>query len=69
MEIFLVAPDQRLQPRRLVSDEGLVGALRFGRNLLTNPSARKRVMEMRKTFRTHRKHIDAVALVAHKPAV
>lgn len=62
------APMALLQPRRLVSDEGLGGALRFGRNLLTNPGARKRVLAMRKTFRTHRKSINAVALIAHKPA-
>ncbi|MDT0203454.1 methyltransferase domain-containing protein [Nocardioides sp. AE5] len=61
------APMALLQPRRLVSDEGIVGALRFARNLLTHPDARRRVLAMRKTFRTHRKHLLAVAVTAHKP--
>lgn len=56
-----------LQPRRLVSDEGLVGALRFARNLLTHPDARRRVLAMRRTFHTHRRHLAAIAVVAHKP--
>jgi SAM-dependent methyltransferase len=61
------APMALLQPRRLVSDEGLGGALRFGRNLLTHRDARRRVLAMRKTFRTHRAHLTAVAVIAHKP--
>lgn len=61
------APMALLQPRRLISDEGLGGALRFARNLLTHPDARRRVMAMRKTFRTHRANLTAVAVIAHKP--
>lgn len=63
------APMALLQPRRLVSDEGLFGALRFARNVLVNRDARKRVLAMRRTFRKHRKQLAAVAIVAHKPAV
>lgn len=62
------APMALLQPRRLVSDEGLFGALRFARNVLVNRDARKRVLAMRRTFRRHRKQLAAVAIVAHKPA-
>lgn len=62
------APMALLQPRRLISDEGLFGALRFGRNVLVHHDARKRVLAMRRTFRKHRKHLAAVAIVAHKPA-
>lgn len=61
------APMALLQPRRLVADEGLGGAARFAVNLLTHPSARRRVMAMRATFRTHRDHLTAVALVARRP--
>lgn len=61
------APMALLQPRRLVADEGLGGALRFAKNLLTHPSARKRVLAMRKTFRAHRGNLTAVALVARRP--
>jgi len=61
------APMALLQPRRIIADEGLGGALRFARNLLVQRDARRRVLGMRKTFRTHRSHLTAVALVARKP--
>jgi SAM-dependent methyltransferase len=61
------APMALLQPRRLVSDEGLLGALRFATNLLTHRDARRRVLRMRRTFREHRERLTAVAIVAHKP--
>jgi SAM-dependent methyltransferase len=62
------APMALLQPRRLVSDEGAVGALRFAMNVLTHHDARRRVLRMRRTFRVHRKQLAAVAIVAQKPA-
>ena len=61
------APMALLEPRRLVADEGLAGALRFAANLLTHPDARRRVLAMRHTFRTHRRSLAAVAIVTHKP--
>lgn len=63
----VTAPMALLQPRRIISDEGLSGALRFARNLLLNPDARKRVLTMRATFRKHRERLTAVAIVARKP--
>ena len=60
------APMALLQPRRLVADEGLRGALRFARNLVVLPDARRRVLAMRRTFRQHRDHLVAVAVIAHK---
>jgi len=62
------APMALLEPRRIVADEGVVGALRFARNLLTKPDARRRVLAMRRTLRTHRAHLVAVAITAHRPA-
>jgi SAM-dependent methyltransferase len=62
------APMALLQPRRLIADEGLLGALRFAKNLLTHRDARRRVLIMRRTFRNHRERLTAVAIVAHKPA-
>ncbi len=61
------APMALLQPRRLIADEGFAGALRFATNLLTHPDARRRVLGMRRTFRRHRRHLAAVAVIAHKP--
>ncbi|MDT5349478.1 MAG: hypothetical protein QOH91_2765 [Mycobacterium sp.] len=61
------APMALLEPRRVIADEGLLGALRFARNLLAHRDARKRVLGMRRTFRKHRERMAAVAIVAHKP--
>ncbi len=62
------APMALLQPRRVIADEGLLPALRFAKNVLLHGDARKRVLNMRRTFRRHRKQLAAVAIVAHKPA-
>lgn len=67
VEQRMTAPMALLQARRLIADEGVPGALRFARNLLTQPDARRRVLAMRATFRRHRRHLVAVALVARKP--
>jgi SAM-dependent methyltransferase len=61
------APMALLEPRRVIADEGLFRALRFVRNLLVHPDARKRVLGMRRTFRKHRERLAAVAIVATKP--
>lgn len=56
-----------LEPRRLVQDEGLVGAARFVANVARDRDARRRVLGMRASFRAHRDQLAAVALVARKP--
>lgn len=61
-------PMALLEPRRLVDDEGLLGALRFTKNVLVHRGARKRVLMMRRTFRKYRRQLAAVAIVARKPA-
>jgi SAM-dependent methyltransferase len=61
------APMALLEPRRLVADEGLLGTLRFAKNLITHRDARRRVLQMRRTFREHRERLTAVAIVARKP--
>ena len=55
-----------LQPRRVIADEGVLGALRFAKNLVQR-DARRRVLAMRATFRKHRERLTAVAIVATKP--
>lgn len=57
-----------LEPRRLVHDEGWRGALRLLANVMRDPTARRRVRAMRASFRHHRQHLGALALVAVKPA-
>jgi ubiquinone/menaquinone biosynthesis C-methylase UbiE len=61
------APMHLLEPRRLICDEGFFRALRFVFNVLRTPEARKRVFSMRRMFRTHRRHLAAIGLVAAKP--
>lgn len=55
-----------LEPLRLISDEGLAGALRFAWNVLRDSKARARVLEMRSVFRRHRNELGAVAIIAIK---
>ncbi|MFF6996306.1 methyltransferase domain-containing protein [Streptomyces sp. NPDC008313] len=58
------APMALLEPRRLIADEGLAGALRIVFRALRDPAARHRVLRMRRAFRHHRAHLGAIALVA-----
>jgi hypothetical protein len=55
-----------LEPGRLIKDEGVRGALRFALNVLKDGEARRRVFEMRRSFRRNRKILGAVALLATK---
>lgn len=57
---------QLLEPRRLLQDEGLRGAMRIAWNVLRNGAARKRVLAMRHAIRKHAKHMQAIVLYAVK---
>ncbi len=61
------APMHLLEPRRLVQDEGVGGALRFAFNALRDGASRRRVLQMRRVFRTYRDHLAALAVVALRP--
>lgn len=61
------APMALLQPRRIIADEGVTGAVRIARNLVRQPDARGRVLAMRSTLRAQREHLTAIAVIAHKP--
>jgi len=56
-----------LEPQRILADEGLVGALRFARNLARDKPARVRVRTMAQTMRAHKASLQAVGIVAVKP--
>lgn len=60
------APMSLLEPARLIRDEGIVGTLRFVWNVLRDAEARRRVLEMRSTFRRNRKQLGAVAITVSK---
>lgn len=55
-----------LEPKRLIADEGLFGTLKIGFNILTHAKERQRILAMRKVFRKHRHHLNAVSLVFEK---
>jgi ubiquinone/menaquinone biosynthesis C-methylase UbiE len=55
-----------LEPARMIDDEGFFGALKIGFNILSTPLARKRIVQMRKTFKKHCMHMNAIAIIAQK---
>ncbi|MFK4184593.1 class I SAM-dependent methyltransferase [Streptomyces sparsogenes] len=57
-------PMALLEPRRLVADEGPMRALGIAGHALRDPSARRRVLHMRRVFRRHRHHLGAIGLLA-----
>lgn len=60
------APMHLLEPRRLIEDEGLLGAARFWRAVRRTPGARDRVRAMRQSFRLQGEMLTAVGVVARK---
>ena len=59
-------PMHLLEPKRIIDDEGFFRTLKIGFNILTNPKAMKRILLMRKSFKKHQSHINAIAIVAEK---
>lgn len=55
-----------LETKRIIDDEGLARTLKIGFNILTHPSALKRILAMKKTFRRYQNHLNAVIIVAEK---
>jgi SAM-dependent methyltransferase len=64
----ILAPMHLLEPKRILSDEGIGGLLRISFNLLRKPQARRRVLSMRRIFHRYASHLSAVAIVCVKPA-
>jgi hypothetical protein len=60
------APMHLLEPRRLLSDEGLKGSLRFVWNVVRDREARGRVLMMRNVFRRYQANLAAVTLICVK---
>lgn len=56
-----------LDPRRVLADEGPMGALRIVGNLIRRGAARRRVIGMRRTFTRRRNSLTAVAVVGVVP--
>ena len=60
------APLELLEPRRLISDEGLWGALRFWRNARRLPGARDRLRAMRQGFQLQGRLMGGIVILARK---
>ncbi len=60
------APMALLESSRVIADEGLLGAMRITANVLRNPAARQRILEMRAVFRRYASKMCAVTLVARR---
>ena len=55
-----------LEPKRLVLDEGLMGAGRFIFNVLRNPDIKKRVPVMRNIFKKYKSHLKSACKIMKK---
>ncbi len=61
------APMHLLRPKRLIEDEGVLGALRIVKNVLLDGEARRRVVAMRRVFERYHDNLSAIYLVGQKP--
>lgn len=55
-----------LETSRIFQDEGFFRALKIYFNILRNKKARKRITEMRNTFKKYKKNMNAIAIIAEK---
>ncbi len=58
-----------LEFKRVLQDEGLFHTLKIMFNVLVHGDLRKRILQMRRTFRKHKNDINAVAIVARKAPI
>lgn len=63
------APMALLEPARMIADEGVAGTARIAFNVARNPSARKRILGMRKVFAKYRDQMAAIEVIVRKPDV
>ncbi|WP_132994159.1 methyltransferase domain-containing protein [Gordonia zhaorongruii] len=61
------APMSLLEPRRVIADEGFGRTLRFVVNVIREPAARKRIVDMRSVFTKYKRNLAAIEIVAVKP--
>jgi ubiquinone/menaquinone biosynthesis C-methylase UbiE len=66
VEVEARAPMLLLEPKRLLSDEGLKGTLRFVWNLVRDRESRERVLMMRRVFRRYQSNLAAVMMICVK---
>jgi methyltransferase family protein len=66
VEVEVPAPMHLLEPRRLLSDEGLKGTMRFIWNILRDRDSRERVLRMRSVIRRYQSNLAAVMMICVK---
>lgn len=64
-EIY-INPMHLLEPKRVVSDEWFFRTIKIVFNVLTHPSARKRILRMKKLFKKYEKSMRAIMIVVEK---
>lgn len=62
----LTRPMILLEPKRVLQDEGVLNTLSTVVKVMRKPKARKKILEMRKLFKTHRDEIQAIGIVVEK---
>ena len=67
VEAVATAPMHLLRLPRMVSDEGITRTMKIMWNVLRNPAARRRVQDMRSTFKRYESSLGAVMVLARKP--
>ncbi len=60
-------PMALLEPKRIISDEGVLGALRILFNIIRTPGAKARIRTMRAVFHRYSREMCGVTVVARKP--
>ena len=64
VDTTVTAPLHLLEPRRLIADEGVVGAARFVGRVARNSEARARVLAMRSAMHDNAEHLQACVVTA-----
>ncbi|MEM7169014.1 MAG: hypothetical protein AAF530_02520, partial [Pseudomonadota bacterium] len=59
-------PMHLLRPKRLIQDEGVLGALNIFKNVIRNPQVRRRIIGMRQNFEKYKDNMAAITMVAKK---
>lgn len=55
-----------LENKAMIQDEGILQTLLFYFNLFTHSTEKKRIIEMRDTFRKHAEHLNAFVMIVEK---
>ena len=62
----VLGPMHLLEPRRIIQDEGVGGAIRFFWNVALHLPARRRVLAMRRIFRKWKDHLAGIVIIGQK---